>query len=96
MNKQQLLEFIEKKGNQRKVKAHENVVFQTNDWANTNGLLNALAQQKTGILAQERAAFINMRSQNEQEKVVEQQAVEEIKNKTANKKRELEAERASG
>ena len=46
MNKQQLLEFIEKKGNQRKVKAHENVVFQTNDWANTNGLVNMLSQMR--------------------------------------------------
>ena len=72
MNKQQLLEFIEKKGNQRKVKAHGNVVFQTRDWANTNSLVNSLAQMKNDSVVQERAAFQNKRRQDEEEKIREQ------------------------
>lgn len=70
MSKEQLMEYIEQKGNERKMAMYKITQLQTNDWHHTSSQKRKMSEQ-VERLRQEQREWQAQQAQNEQAAAVE-------------------------
>ena len=89
MSKDQLLQFIKRKGNDRKTAMHESVSFQTRDYSSGKTSLQSLQANRSTMEAQQAEWEASLQTKRD-EADAERATVNELLNEMANKQRELE------
>lgn len=95
MNKQQLLAYIQDKGNARKNAMHQITKLQTNDWHSTSNSKKSMVNE-VNRLRQENREWQNSQEQKLRESAAEEQSIVTIEQNLRDKEAQLAKEKDSG
>jgi len=89
LSKQQLLQYIEDKGNNRKSELRAAAVFQTMDCAHTRELSNSM-QENSEMLKKEQRVFEQSMDQLRQDEQLEKEHIQKLQQQVLEKQKELD------